>query len=361
MKNLYLAMFFAITASKFAVAKEIRIPLENGVEPPALFSSTGLFEGKVSNLRPISALRPYEINQPLWVDFAQKQRWIYLPEGAKIVFSAKNAFGFPVGTILVKHFRMEISRNVFQNLETRLLVKKTGENNWVGYTYQWENDDAKLVVGNDSPSIALQIDGSAFGGARSQVFKIPNRKQCLQCHHASVGYVRSVLAPQLNRRVAEGNQLEDWNKKGLFDRDIGDASQFEAYAAVENLMLPLEARVKSYLDVNCSHCHNPDPQAMCSFTGLDFRYDSLKALDLVNSGHLVPGSKEKSDLFRRMNSVTPFERMPYIGSVIRDEQALAAVSEWIEGLEAGEKTGFSRDTLASKIGFRRVFIKEIKK
>jgi uncharacterized repeat protein (TIGR03806 family) len=361
MQKLYLAILFAIMVSKFAMADEIKIPLESGAEPPALLSATGLFAGKVSNLQPVVSLRPYETNQPLWVDFAQKQRWIHLPAGTKIVFSPKEAFGFPVGTILVKHFRMEVSRNIFQNLETRVLVKKLGENNWVGYTYQWENDDARLVVGNASPSITLQVDGSAIGGARTQVFKIPNRKQCLQCHHASVGYVRSVLTLQLNRRGAEGNQLEDWNRKGLFDRDIGEASQFEAYAPVENQMLPLEARVKSYLAVNCSHCHNPDPEATCSFTGLDFRYDFLKASDLVNSGHLVPGSKEKSELFKRMNSVTPFERMPFIGSVIRDEQALAAVGEWIEGLRAGEKAGLFSASLVSQMGLRKRFAKEIKK
>jgi uncharacterized repeat protein (TIGR03806 family) len=359
MKLSGLVVFVALAISGIASAEGINIPLEGGVEPPARLSATGLFEGKVADLQPAASLRLYEINQPLWVDFAQKQRWIHLPEGTKITFSAKEAFGFPVGTILVKHFRMETSRNVFQNLETRVLVKKTGENNWVGYTYQWEGEDARLVGDRASPNITLQVDSTAFGGARTQVFKIPNRNQCLQCHHSSVGYARSVIAPQLNRRIEQGNQLEEWNKQGLFDRDIGAAAQYEAYAPIGSVAVALEERVKAYLAVNCAHCHNPDPKAICSFTGLDFRYDTFKSADLVASGHLVPGKKTESSLYQRMISVTPGIRMPYIGSVIPDEQAVAAVGEWIDGLQKTERVGLFRDSLVSQPGFRKLLAVEI--
>ena len=310
---------------------EINIPLRDGVEPPALLSQTGIFKNPVTALQATDGFLPYEINQALWVDFAQKQRWIYIPAGKQIQFSATEPYGFPVGTILVKHFQMEISKAVFQNIETRVLVKTEGEN-WIGYTYQWNGSDAALVAPKASPTVNLQIDSSALGGARTQAFKIPSRNQCLQCHNASVGFVRSVRTQQLNRASGGENQLEAWNQRKAFDHDIGSVLQYGAYANINNQMIPAQERVKSYLSVNCSHCHNPDPKAMCNFTGLDFRFETFKAENLIASGHIVPGAKQSSELFKRMASTTPFERMPYIGSVVRDESALEVVGKWIDNL-----------------------------
>ena len=87
---------------------------------------------------------------------------------------------------------METSRQVYKNIETRVLVRKTGAatENWVGYTYQWDGADAKLVDSFASPSVNLTIDASAEGGARKQAFQIPSRNDCLICHNSSVGFVR---------------------------------------------------------------------------------------------------------------------------------------------------------------------------
>jgi hypothetical protein len=338
-KNLFLKLCCASLAALGAVqsaAAEIKIPLQEDAEPPALLSETGIFKGRVSDLTPADSLVPYQIIQPLWVDFAVKQRWVYLPPGQKISFSAADPYGFPVGTVLIKHFRMETSRNVFINIETRLLIKKEGTDNWVGYTYKWQDSDAKLIGITENASVILNIDNSAVGGARNQTFKIPTRAQCLQCHNSSVGFVRSFRTLQLNRlngakSAEEKNQLAEFNKLGLFDKDIGDVAKLRAYAGMES-EAPLELKVKSYVEVNCSHCHNPDPNALCNFTGLDFRFDYFNAADLVSSGHVIPGSKETSEIFKRMSSVTPFQRMPFIGSVMRDEKALKVLGAWIDGL-----------------------------
>lgn len=310
------------------------IPLQEGTEPPPLLSQTGLFLQLTPELMPVAGIREYAINQALWVDHAQKQRFVFLPPGEKVTFSPLGAFGFPVGTIFVKHFRMEVSRNVFRNLETRVLVNKGNPGKWAGYTYAWEGGDARLVGEKEKIEIPLVIDETAAGGPRTQKFKVPTRIQCMQCHNESVGFVRSFITPQLNRGEGMGNQLEQLARDGLFDRDIGSASAYEAYAAISDPTQPVANKVKAYLDVNCAHCHNPSPFAMCEFTGIDFRYGMMKAENLIDSGHLVPGKKEESEIFRRMSSVTPFERMPYIGSDIRDETALSVVGKWIEELLA---------------------------
>ena len=317
MKLLVLVFYFL----SLQLLGAVNIPLDPAVEPPGLLSETGVLgEGPLD----------YFIVQPLWVDFAAKKRRLFLPPGTQIQFSATENYKFPVGTVLVKHFQMEVSHNVFQNIETRILVRKTGElpENWVGYTYKWEGDDARLVDGRSAPEVVLNIDATAAGGERIQKFKIPSRRQCLQCHNESVGFVRSFLTRQLNT----GAQLDELNHAGIFSEPLLTSDHYEKFFNIEDQSAVLENRVKSYLDVNCSHCHNPGPTAMCNFTGMDFRFDHFSVESVVASGHLEKGSKENSALFQRMSSVQPGIRMPFVGTSLRDEAALFGVGAWIDGL-----------------------------
>lgn len=328
---------FILFLLHFCVAQAAtpNIPLQLDVEPPALLSETGLYSGNVAELKPAEGLRTYEINQSLFVDHAQKKRMFYLPENRQIGFSPDKPYTFPVGMILVKHFQMETSKGIFQNLETRVLVRKEGEDqqNWVGYTYEWSGSDARLVSARASPEVSLTIDETAVGGARQQIFKIPNRRQCLMCHNSSVGYVRSMETMQLHRLNNSGaNQLAEFNQAGIFNGNIGNLINFDRFADISDESEPLEKRVKSYIAVNCSHCHNPDPGAFCNFVGLDLRFDSFNASQLVQSGHLVRGSRESSSIFTRMDSLRPGMRMPFIGTQLKDESALDVIGRWIDSL-----------------------------
>ena len=316
MKTLMLCMICSCTA-----LASVNIPLEPGAEPPALLSETGILT---------SEMLDYKIIQPLWVDFAVKQRRIFIPEGAKIHFSPTADYKFPVGTVFVKHFQMEVSKDVFRNIETRVLIRKNGDapENWVGYTYQWDGADAKLVDAGSNPEVTLQIDETAVGGARLQKFKIPSRTQCLQCHNESVGFVRSFVTRQLN----QNGQLELFAQKGIFAQQLEPSSHYEKLAAVTDESADLGLRARSYADVNCAHCHNPSDAAMCSFTGLDFRFAQFSPEALVESGHLVKGDKANSEIFQRMSSVRTGMRMPFIGTTLRDEAALDTIGRWIDSL-----------------------------
>ena len=298
----------------------IHIPLEPEIDPPEILSETGVLAENLVD---------YRINQALWVDFAAKKRRLFLPEGTQIQFSPTNSYQFPVGTVFVKHFEMEISKGIFRNVETRVLVRKNGEpEKWVGYTYLWNGNDAKLVDGRSNPEVLLEIDNSAPGGARAQKFKVPSRRQCLQCHNESVGYVRSFNTRQLNRE----EQLDELNQKNIFNQQLEPSAHYEKFAAITDESIAQETRVRTYLDVNCSHCHNPGPAAMCNFTGLDFRYDYFSPEALVISGHLTKGHAADSAIFQRMSSVQQGIRMPFIGSALRDEAALSVVEGWINSL-----------------------------
>jgi hypothetical protein len=47
---------------------------------------------------------PYDLNTPLFTDYAHKLRTVWMPKGQSAVYNAENTFDFPVGTIISKTF-----------------------------------------------------------------------------------------------------------------------------------------------------------------------------------------------------------------------------------------------------------------
>src|SRR5687768_13254535 len=82
------------------------------------------FAGRLSDLKPAPGVFPYDLNTPLFSNYAKKIRFIKLPEGASMVYRDSVALEFPIGTILIKNFYYP---NDFRNeskgrkiIETRL-------------------------------------------------------------------------------------------------------------------------------------------------------------------------------------------------------------------------------------------------
>jgi len=80
--------------------------------PPVLLSQTGLFKKPVTQLKPRKNIYGFDITQALWSDYAKKNRWMYLPAGTQIQFSATEPWVFPDKTIMVKHFEIEVEAGV---------------------------------------------------------------------------------------------------------------------------------------------------------------------------------------------------------------------------------------------------------
>ncbi|PYT23053.1 MAG: hypothetical protein DMG57_33360 [Acidobacteria bacterium] len=67
---------------------------------------------------------PYDINTPLFSDYATKYRFIWMPPGTSATYHASKAFEFPAGAIFSKTFAYpDAGRGGHQRIiETRLLV-----------------------------------------------------------------------------------------------------------------------------------------------------------------------------------------------------------------------------------------------
>ena len=90
------------------------------VNPP-LLSAFGFFDGAAS--KPSVRLIPYRLRTPLFSDYAEKQRFLYLPSGSHINVDAMGRVALPVGAALVKSFGFRDTQGRLNIIETRLLLQ----------------------------------------------------------------------------------------------------------------------------------------------------------------------------------------------------------------------------------------------
>jgi putative heme-binding domain-containing protein len=116
----------------------------------------------------------------------------------------------------------------------------------------------------------------------------------------------------------------------------------------------LNARARSYLHVNCSHCHQ---MGAGGTTNIDFRIDMplertqainvrpyQGSFDLPGASILTPGDPYTSVLYYRLAKIGG-GRMPYLGSEFIDERGLRLIHDWIKQLPRRPE----EDTLLSRL------------
>ena len=288
---------------------------------------------------------PYELISTLFSDYSYKQRWVYVPTNQKATYYIESSvFDFPVGSALIKTFYYPIDeRDPSQGmnlLETRLLLRK--ENGWEAVSYAWndEQDEAfKKIAGK-----TINVSWTNFLGEEEDVrYRVPNVNQCKECHAADdkitpIGPKARNINKDFNYEEGEFNQLDYWMTKQIIDSyplelvspvDWSDESQ------------NINDRVRSYLDVNCGHCHSPTGNA--NSTGLYLHLDETRDIHLgiykkpVATGRgsgglkysIVPGKPEESILLHRMISLDPGVMMPESGRALSHHEAVEMVREWI--------------------------------
>ena len=76
----------------------------SGSGPFEKLSQYGLFQGDGSSQQPAEGVIPYDLNSPLFTDYATKYRFVKLPAGTHATYSDRDVFDFPVGTVIAKTF-----------------------------------------------------------------------------------------------------------------------------------------------------------------------------------------------------------------------------------------------------------------
>lgn len=313
-------------------------------------SEYGFFQGQLSNLEPGEGLVPYELNSPLFSDYALKSRFIKLPEGQQVVYNGERVFDFPKGTAIIKTFYYQKDANKPQKgrqlMETRLLLHE--EEGWVALPYVWDDkqSDAFLEIAGATKTVQWK---DASGKKQKINYSVPNMVQCKACH----SYKKTLVpigpsARQLNRMYAyasgEENQLAYWQKKNMISglpahADIPELSKYN------DKSLTISKRARAYLDANCGHCHNPDGPANTSGMFLDIHTNAPEQLGVhkapIAAGRgtgnrlygIEPGEPDASILLYRMESKDPGVMMPEVGRQMLHEEGIRLVRQWIKEME----------------------------
>ncbi len=305
---------------------------------PLVLSATGAFSN-VSTLTPSTGLIPYTVNSPLWSDAAVKSRWIAVPNDGppytsdeQISFVSAGEWSFPNGTVFVKHFELTVNEITGERkrLETRLLVRNaTGA--VYGVTYKWraDNTDADLLPGALDEDIPIT---TSTGTTRIQKWSYPSRGQCLICHNSVATYVLGVKTHQLNGNFTypstgrTDNQVRTFAHVGLLNPTPNEADipNFLKSVAVTNTSVPIQHRMRSWIDANCSQCHRPGGFG----PAFDARfYTPLENQDLLNNV-VYFRDIEGSPLYQRDNALDD-RKMPPLAKNLVDETAMATLRQWI--------------------------------
>jgi putative heme-binding domain-containing protein len=332
---------------------------------PRKLSETGLF-ASVPDHRPAPGVVPFSVNAEQWADHATAERFVALP-GASTVrvfdqpvpipggFYSGEVF-FPKDGVLAKTVSLELERgnpNSRRRLETQVLHYDGVA--WHGYTYQWndEQTDATLVPAAGADRTLTVVDPSAPGGKRKQTWHFPARAECITCHNPWAGYALAFTLPQLNRdhpypagtdnqvrALAHAGLITPGEKPGIKDPRFLDhytirlSDPYDPHAG-------LTGRARSYLHVNCSHCHQFGAGGTADLSlKFDAALEKTKTLgvrpvqgtfDIAGASIVAPGDPFRSVLFYRMAKLGR-GRMPHIGSEVVDERGLRLVRDWIRSL-----------------------------
>ncbi len=316
----------------------------SGGQPPQVpeWLSQTLVFSDLASLTPAPGFVPYQPNAPFWSDGAEKRRWIGLPPGGQVGFSATGNWTFPVGTVVLKHFDLETAAGP-RRLETRVLFRTAAS--WQAYTYRWNDQqtDARRV---DLPELTSYLvpDPNSPGSTVSQPWLYLAPGQCFQCHTPAAGYALGLRTPQLNGTypyaLAQDNQLRAWNHIGWFGSNIGPADQYEAFVdPYDPESGSLDQRARSYLETNCANCHRPGgPTAldMDLRAGIEIGAMNTHGVFASNGNLGIPAAKridpfasDSSLVYQRMLRLDLF-RMPPVGSDSLDVVGLQLIRDWID-------------------------------
>ncbi len=151
------------------------------IENPKSLREWGMVQVSDGSLILGARVTPYDLTTPLFTDYAQKLRTIWMPPGVAADYTADGPLAFPVGTVITKTFFYQTGAKgrVLQQadpsrfhdgdglklkhvrmIETRLLIRRA--EGWTALTYLWNDAQTDAVlhrIGAVVPLTMVRQDG----------------------------------------------------------------------------------------------------------------------------------------------------------------------------------------------------------
>ena len=336
-------LFFALLLFGLHAQGSVNSTLLISAITPKNLSEFGFFQDMQKQI-PGQDVHPYSLVNPLFSDYTDKLRFVYVPENQKLGYVKDKVFIFPIGSALIKTFAYFNKNGSMdqQLLETRLLINT--DLGWKAVSYVWneEQTDAKrIIAGVTIPATFINLHGEIVDVR----YRVPNQNQCKECHQ--VNKVMTPIGPKarnmnktLQYESQEMNQLLYWAAQGWIDSNPQDRSM-HSYLDVN---APLNDRARAYLDINCGHCHIPGGSADTTGLYLNLTEKRKEHLGIFKkpvaagraSGNLkysiVPEKPDESIFLYRMKSLDPGIMMPESGRALAHKEGIDLISTWIDQL-----------------------------
>tara|TARA_B100000809_G_scaffold186852_1_gene185057 strand:- start:2723 stop:3748 length:1026 start_codon:yes stop_codon:yes gene_type:complete len=294
-------------------------------------SEMGIFSGELSNLTPDSTVHLYDLNSRLFTDYAHKQRLIRMPEGEAMQYNGDSSLPvYPDNTLISKTFYYyEDENNTASNkiiIETRVLIKTEGI--WKLGEYIWNNDMTEAVYSDTGTTVPVSyLD--AEGITQEVQYQIPSNDDCITCHHKyevilPIGPKLRAMNFNPQNEETSINQLQHFINIGLLE-GVSSVSDIDILPDWEDeVNFDIFERGRSYIDINCAHCHQPGGYVPTGFL-LDFRYET----DFETTGIYA----HRGQIESRIQSNIPTYMMPQIGRSIVHDEGVAMLLEYLEAIE----------------------------
>jgi hypothetical protein len=210
-------------------------------------------------------------------------------------------------------------------------------------SYRWNDAGTEATLAPDEGA-DFDIHVTRGGSPYAQRWRIPSRAECSICHTPQAGHSLSMNTRQLNLTHTlngfTGNQL-DILKNGRYLANTPESPNvLPVHIAPDDENFPAEARVRSYLEVNCTYCHQAGgtaaPAVWDGRIGLTLDQTGLINGTATNNGGdaanklVVPGDPAHSVIHNRVALTNGFTRMPPLGTSELDFTNIALLTEWIE-------------------------------
>lgn len=346
-------------------------PVFHAGQNPTNLSDWNLFEVSSGSLHLREGVVPYDLNSSLFSDYASKLRTIWVPEQERGQFEKSGEIKFPIGTVISKTFYyprgsepgtvtkgeetsgtldpLLVNLDKVDLIETRLLVLR--DSGWEAVSYVWneEQDNAKLTKIGDVQNLTLTDDVSYI---TNFAYLVPDVNQCAGCHVSNntsrklepLGISPRHFDKEFTYKEIKYNQLKHFEVLEYL-KTSHPLDSITPNVDWKNPEFSLDQRARSYLDINCSHCHNPVGPADTS--GLDLTVSATEKIDLgvcklpiaAGSGtggrlfSIVPGEPEASILIYRLETTDLGAMMPELGRSLQHQEGVALIREWVADME----------------------------
>jgi len=324
----------------FAPYVDMEVSMDLTTVPYPKLSDYNFFFGELKNQHPVSKVLPYEPISTLFTDYALKKRFVWMPDGSISTYESDDKIlNLPVGAALIKTFYYDNVQPAGDTriIETRVMIRKSS--GWIFAEYVWNNEQTEAYLDMDGSYTSISWDQN--GTTKSTNYRIPSSTECLVCHKLNDQPIPIGIKPQnlnfkLNGEVK--NQLQKWISRGYLENNIpGNIVSSVDYHDVSQ---SIDLRLRSYLDINCAHCHTEGKH--CDYRPLRLAFQETS--DPVNIGLCVepdevinstliniitPANKDRSVMHYRMMSTDENLRMPLLGRSIVHDEGLQLLEEWI--------------------------------